>query len=107
MHSQRKRNIYLSFYTGWMRTTTTTWANVGNCNVCSVDWSRLSNYDYAIAAMVNTNLVAKYMTEFMNFLIMNGMDVRRTAIGGHSLGAEIAGKVGRYYHGIIAAIFGE
>lgn len=90
-----------------MRETTTTWAEVEYCNVCAVDWSRLSNYEYAIAALVNTNMVANYMIEFMNYLIANGMDVRLTAMGGHSLGAQIAGKVGRYYGGVMRAIYGE
>lgn len=90
-----------------MRRTTVTWAYIEDCNVCSVDWSRLSNYEYAIAALVNTNMVAEYMIEFMNFLISNGMNVRLTAIAGHSLGAQIAGKVGRYYNGIMGAIFGK
>lgn len=92
---------------GWMHNTSTIWADKENSNVCSVDWSRLSNYEYAIAAMVNTEMVAKHMIAFMNFLITEGMDIKRVGIAGHSLGAQIAGKVGRYYQGLIDAIYGN
>lgn len=90
-----------------MRNTTTIWSEMENCNVCSVDWSRLSNYEYSIAALVHTDMVANYKIEFMNFLISKGMNIRLVGIAGHSLGAQIAGKVGRYYQGLIDAIFGK
>lgn len=92
---------------GWMHNTSTIWADKEHSNVCSVDWSRLSNYEYAIAAMVNTEMVANHMIAFMNFLITEGMDIKQAAIAGHSLGAQIAGKVGRYYQGLIDAIYGN
>lgn len=94
-------------FAGWMRNTSVIWAEMENCNVCSVDWSRLANYEYSIAAMVNTDLVAWYTIEFMNFLKSEGMKIRHVSIAGHSLGAQIAGKVGRYYRGLIDAIFGN
>lgn len=77
-----------------------------DCNVCSVDWSRLTNYEYSVAALVNSNLVAPYIIEFMDFLIKNGMIVSESAIAGHSLGAQVAGIIGRHYNGTLDAIYG-
>lgn len=90
-----------------MRESAIRWADIENCNVCAVDWSRLSNYEYSVAALINTDMVANYMIKFMSFLITQGMEVRLSAIAGHSLGAQIAGKVGRYYQGLLDAIYGN
>lgn len=70
----------------WMRAIAMNWARFGDCNVCAVDWSRLANYDYSIAAMHHTKDVADFVARFMKFLMKNGMDSRQVSIVGHSLG---------------------
>ena len=57
--------------------------------MCAVDWSRLANYDYSIAAMRHTKMVADALEYFMQFLIENGMDITQVSIAAHSLGAQI------------------
>lgn len=76
-------------YVGWMRSTAQSWAKFANCNVCAVDWSRLANYDYSIAAMRHTKMVTDALEYFMQFLIDNGMEITQVSIAGHSLGAQI------------------
>lgn len=75
-----------------MRSSAVNWAHFADCNVCAVDWSRLANYDYSIAAMRHTKMVADALEYFMNFLIDNGMDIALVSITGHSLGAQIGNK---------------
>lgn len=82
------------------------WAHNADCNVCIVDWSRLSNYNYPIAASEHTKLVANALFNFMHFLIEHGMNIEQVAIAGHSLGAQIAGLVGAKFEGKIDAIYG-
>lgn len=72
---------------GWMKSTAISWSQYADCNVCCVDWSRLANYDYSIAAMRHTKMVAKSLVYFMEFLIENGMNIPEVAIMGHSLGS--------------------
>lgn len=97
----------LPSFTGWMHSTSYIWSQMEDCNVCSVDWSRLTNYEYSVAALVNSNIVAPYIIEFMDFLIKNGMIVSESAIAGHSLGAQVAGIIGRHYNGTMDAIYGR
>lgn len=92
---------------GRMASTVTRWANAADCNVCAVDWSRLANYEYSIAALINTDKVADYLTAFVRSLRKLGLKVRDTKIAGHSLGAQIAGKVGRAFGGKLGAIHGN
>lgn len=69
-----------------MRKTALDWARYADCNVCIVDWSRLSNYVYNVAASKHTRIVADAFVDFMHFLIDHGMKIEQTAIAGHSLG---------------------
>lgn len=69
-----------------MQPTSINWTMATNCNVCSVDWSRLANYEYAVAALKNTKLVTAFIIQFMDFLIANGMQLPQVTIAGHSLG---------------------
>lgn len=90
-----------------MRPVAFSWSQDGDCNVCAIDWSRLANYDYPIAALVHTKKVANYIIDFMEFLKnIHHIKVEDCAIAGHSLGAQIAGIVGRYFGGVMDAIYG-
>lgn len=82
------------------------WAHFGDCNACTVDWSRLANYDYAKSSVSHTKLVSNAVSSLMNFLTEHGMKIEDVSIAGHSLGAHIAGYVGAMYSGKIAAIYG-
>lgn len=89
-----------------MRKTAIDWVYNADCNVCIVDWSRLSNYIYPVAASGHTKMVADALVNFMHFLIKHGMNIEQVAIAGHSLGAQIAGLVGAKFDGKIDAIYG-
>lgn len=89
-----------------MGKTAISWADFGDCNVCAVDWSRLANYDYSIAAFQHTKMVSNAISNFMRFLSKHGMNIEHVSIAGHSLGAQIAGLVGATWSGKIATIYG-
>lgn len=52
----------------------------------------LANYDYPMAATKHTQMVTETLAQFMNFLVENGMNIEKSSIAAHSLGAQIAGK---------------
>lgn len=91
---------------GWMRMTAIDWVHHADCNVCIVDWSRLANYDYPKAAIDHSKMVTESFVRFMNFLVQSGMNVQRTSIAAHSLGAQIAGLIGHKFGGKLEAIYG-
>ncbi|XP_055311609.1 phospholipase A1-like [Sitodiplosis mosellana] len=91
---------------GWVRSSAASWARFANCNVCAVDWSRLANYDYSVAAMRHTKMVADALEYFVRFLIDNGVDIAKVKIAGHSLGSQIAGFIGEKFKGKIDSIYG-
>lgn len=81
-----------------MRTMIIDWARFADCNVCAVDWSRLANYDYTIAAFHHTKTVADFVIQFIEFLMKNGMDFRQVSIVGHSLGKQNSHLTHTYVH---------
>lgn len=89
-----------------MKKAAISWAHYGDSNACIVDWSRLATFDYSTAASKNVKLVAKHILNSVAFLIQNGMDIEKTSIAGHSLGAQIAGHVGSLFEGKVGAIYG-
>lgn len=91
----------------WMQRLGADWSRYTSSNVCLVDWSRLANYEYGIAACKHTKMVAKYLIYIFNFLVTQGMNMRHVSIAGHSLGAHIAGFIGQFYQGLINAIYGK
>lgn len=66
----------------------------------------LANYDYPKAATDHSKMVTESFVRFMNFLVQRGMDVQKTSIAGHSLGAQIAGLIGHKFGGKLEAIYG-
>lgn len=81
--------------TAWMQRTIKNWAKTG-VNVCAVNWRQLSleKLNYFFVAQKNTLLVAKYLVDVLQRLEANGVDLKNTTLAGHSLGAQICGKVG-------------
>lgn len=81
--------------TAWMRHLITKWAN-NSINACTVDWGHLSyeSFNYFLVSQVNTVRVANYLTRLLLRLEKLGIDLAKVKLAGHSLGAQIAGKVG-------------
>lgn len=86
--------LHFDYNIGWIQTTALSWAQFADSNVCAVDWSRLANYDYSVAAMKHTKMVTDTLESFMKFLIDNGMNIKLVSIAGHSLGAQIGIRIG-------------
>lgn len=71
------------------------WAHNG-LNVCAVNWGALSqhSYNYIVVAQINTRRVADYIVKLILFLESAGASISQMSAAGHSLGAQIFGKVG-------------
>lgn len=78
-----------------MAQTIVDWAKNG-VNVCAIDWGALSldALNYFWVAQVNTAYVADYVSKVLLDFEAAGIVLADTAITGHSLGAQIAGKIG-------------
>lgn len=67
-----------------------------NTNVCGVDWSDLANQNYFQAALINTHIAGRVVANFLNFISYAlGIPAANVTIAGHSLGAHVAGFVGK------------
>lgn len=83
------------------------WAHFVDCNACTVDWSRLSRYNYSTAATKHPRIVSAATVNFMKFLTPYGLNVQQVSIAGFSLGAHIAGFIGASFpQQKLAAIYG-
>lgn len=72
------------------------WVDNVNTNVCGVDWSDLANENYFQAALLNTHIAGRVVANFVNFISYAlGISASNVTIAGHSLGAHVAGFVGK------------
>ncbi|XP_053696400.1 phospholipase A1-like [Sabethes cyaneus] len=76
-----------------------------NCNICLVDWTNLSRYEYDVVILQSLQMVVAYFTRFLRFLNTNGISYANVTLVGHSLGAQISGLVGKSLNGAIGQIF--
>lgn len=87
-----------------MRETAENWAEFGDCNVCIVDWSRLSHYSYRLTAKKHLKMVADASIQFMRFLMQHGMDIEHVTLAADSLSAHLAALIGQAFDGKLEAI---
>lgn len=80
---------------GWPVATIEDWSRFVDTNACGVDWSPLADDNYIRAALRNTHTVAYWLARFCVRLNRIGIPSARITIAGHSLGAQIAGYVGK------------
>lgn len=80
---------------GWPVATIEDWARFADTNACGVDWSPLAGDNYIRAALANTRTAAYWLARFCVRLKRAGIPPARITIAGHSLGAQIAGYVGK------------
>lgn len=88
----------------WIREAASEWTKYQDINVFIVDWSRLANYEYTIAANTHTRSVGAYVAVFINYLTTLGIKLDDIIITGHSLGGQIAGFAGAALNGKIGQI---
>ncbi|XP_050362361.1 pancreatic lipase-related protein 2-like isoform X1 [Nymphalis io] len=69
--------------------------NVSDLNIIVVDWGKPANVNY-IWASYNVAMVGRLLTEFLNFLICEGVSMDDVHLIGHSLGAHVVGIAGAY-----------
>lgn len=99
----------------WMRHAIARWASAGGggINACAVDWGAISyeSFNYFVVSQTNTERVARYLVRVLLRLQRAGIvDLAKTKVAGHSLGAQIAGKVGarlRKHGHTLGFIYGE
>lgn len=86
------------------------WAKNG-INVCAVNWGELSReaLNYFVVSQMSTVRVADYLVDILVRFERDGVDLSKTTLAGHSLGAQIAGKVGaklKRYKKTLGSIYG-
>lgn len=67
-----------------------------NVNVCAVDWGKLSlvAFNYFVVSQRNTVRAANYLIDVVHHFAKNGVNLSKASIAGHSMGAQIAGRIG-------------
>ena len=73
----------------------TAYLNVSDINIIVVDWGTAANVNYILASY-NVAMVGRVLTEFLNFLISEGVSMDDVHLIGHSLGAHVVGIAGAY-----------
>ncbi|XP_062556143.1 lipase member H-like [Armigeres subalbatus] len=76
-----------------------------NSSVCLVEWSGLAANEYSLVAQEGVLEVVKQLTRFVRFVHRSGLTYANMTLVGHSLGAHIAGLVGKNVGGKIGAIY--
>lgn len=66
-----------------------------NYNVILVDWSPMTVMPWYTNAVENLPVAARFIARFLRFLVANGYQTRLIHLIGFSLGAEVAGFVGK------------
>ncbi|CAG9791203.1 unnamed protein product [Diatraea saccharalis] len=69
--------------------------NVSDLNIIVVDWGNAANVNYILASY-NVAMVGRLLTQFLNFLIDEGVSMDDMHLIGHSLGAHVVGIAGAY-----------
>ncbi|XP_063548452.1 pancreatic lipase-related protein 2-like [Cydia strobilella] len=67
--------------------------NISDLNIIVVDWGNAANVNYVLASY-NVAMVGRLLTDFLNFLIVEGVSMDNVHLIGHSLGAHIVGIAG-------------
>ncbi|XP_065366768.1 inactive pancreatic lipase-related protein 1-like [Calliphora vicina] len=67
----------------------------GDYNVLLIDWSKLAAAPWYLSAVGNLPTIGKYVARFIRFLMQQSYEVEKIHLIGFSLGAEIAGNIGR------------
>ncbi|XP_001658735.2 lipase member H [Aedes aegypti] len=90
----------------FMRNLTQNYARYVDSNLCLVEWSNLATCEYSVVSEQGVKKVANHLTKFVRFLHRKGFAYDDMTLVGHSLGAHIAGLVGKNVDGQVGAIYG-
>ncbi|XP_076289001.1 pancreatic triacylglycerol lipase-like [Lasioglossum baleicum] len=70
----------------------------GDYNVVGIDWGKIAFKPYLWASS-RVPMVSKFVSSFINFLQIQGLDLSTLTIVGHSLGGHVAGLAARFTEG--------
>ncbi|XP_044009937.1 phospholipase A1 member A-like [Aphidius gifuensis] len=77
----------------------------GSDNIFIVDWSKLASGDYNVV-LGRIKDVSKIIARSLDEVVKLGLDIEKFHFIGHSMGAQIAGFVGKYSNNLIPRITG-
>jgi len=71
-----------------------------------VDWSKISIRPYVWASK-RVKMVGMFVASMLDFLTGHGLDLSKTALIGHSLGAHVVGLAARHAENDISYVVGR
>nr|XP_003700218.1 PREDICTED: pancreatic triacylglycerol lipase-like [Megachile rotundata] len=75
----------------------------GDYNVIVVDWGSITKFEYVWTSNQVVK-VGQFVARMIDFLTTQGLDVSKTIVVGHSLGAHVAGLSSYYAHKKVASV---
>ncbi|XP_017127814.1 lipase member H-A isoform X2 [Drosophila elegans] len=75
-------------------------------NILVADWGPAANLDYATSRLAVQKVARVLAKSLQEFLRRHGINLDRVHVIGHSLGAHIAGRIGRYFNGTLSRVTG-
>lgn len=78
----------------------------GDYNVIVIDWSKITLGTYAVARSY-VRQVGIHLSGMINLLEEHGMDLSKTLLVGHSLGAHVVGIAARNAKGNVKYVIGK
>lgn len=78
----------------------------GDYNVIVIDWSKITFRPYVWASN-HVKKVGHFVSTMINFLAKHGMDLSKTTMVGHSLGAHVVGIAARETEGNVNYVVGK
>ncbi|XP_052846958.1 lipase member H isoform X2 [Drosophila gunungcola] len=75
-------------------------------NILVADWGPAANLDYATSRLAVQKVARVLANSLQEFLQRHGINFDSVHVIGHSLGAHVAGRIGRYFNGTLSRVTG-
>lgn len=82
-------------FLGWMNLVARDLISFTSGNVVVCNWGYSSSCDYITSMLVHAPAIANYTAKLIGFMTNNGFKSINVTVIGHSMGAQIAGLIGK------------